>query len=152
KPKSLFIVSAANPAFTRSRRLAKSMTMINGISRHAHLAKTRSSAICPLQSNLKATTVATGRTWRRCSDLKWDCLPAVGPDAAFNFAGVGHVQLARLRENYNDCRRPRKGAFLLFCAATGGSWPAAEVSEVAPYFCFLGRTGSSRLLLLSTQM
>jgi hypothetical protein len=30
--------------------------------------------------------------------------------------------------------------------------PAAEVSEVAPYFRFLGRTGRSRLLLLSTQM
>ena len=39
KSKSLFMVSAANPTFTRSMKFMKYSSTMNGISRHAHLAK-----------------------------------------------------------------------------------------------------------------
>jgi hypothetical protein len=46
-------------------------------------------------------------------------------------AGLRQAPLAALGQDYNDCQRSRKGAFLLFCSAKGGSWPRLPIRCVA---------------------
>src|ERR1043166_435997 len=73
--RALFMVSAAKPTFTRSMKLTRYRTKMNGISRQAHLSKTRLSVMPPFHSarvhkgyhRKRFNRLAFGAAWPRPS-------------------------------------------------------------------------------------
>jgi hypothetical protein len=67
------------------------------------------------------------RVQNRCSE----CLPADGTTAAVNWRDYGRSRWQLSNKSNTDCRRSRKGAFLLFCSARGGFWPVADATAAS---------------------